>query len=182
MINKMKGFQEKQDKNPTHIPIIFPFGDATEGGHLNSSRNHADNAILISQISQDEAPLVDLPFNIKLTLSILMTLSLLVGTLFKSIMYSYVFTTSKKNRGGWMSRPINVLTVTSAIIHHVTHVPLGVWYVVNLMTETSVGNTVGFQYCQLMDVIGVYGIIYLSVGSLGIAIYRVLYIKLEYWV
>jgi hypothetical protein len=33
-----------------------------------------------------------------------------------------------------------------------------------------------------MDVIGVYGIIYLSVGSLGIAIYRVLYIKLEYWV
>ena len=59
---------------------------------------------------------------------------------------------------------------------------MGIWYVVNLMTETAVGNMIGFQYCQIMDVIGVYGIIYLSVGSLGIAIYRVLYIKLEYFV
>ena len=81
-----------------------------------------------------------------------------------------------------MHRPINVLTVTSAIIHHVTHVSVGIWYVIILMTETPLGDVVGKSSCEILDVIGVYGLAYLYAGSLGIASFRILYIKHERWV
>ena len=37
----------------------------------------------------------------------------------------------------------------------------------------------GNNFCQLSYWIGLYGFVYLTVGSLSIAIYRILYIKLE---
>ena len=81
-----------------------------------------------------------------------------------------------------MSRPINVLIVNSSIIHHASHISSGVWYVFLLMSETPISEVVGTHLCQIMDVIGLYGITYLSVGSLGIAIFRILYVKHERWV
>ena len=110
-----------------------------------------------------------------------MILSLLIGSYFKFIMYGYVFAGNKQNRG-WMHRPINVLTVTSAIIHHVTNVAVGINLVMSLMIDTPLGDILGLQYCQVIGTVAVYGLVYLTGGGLGISVYRVLYIRHELWV
>ena len=168
-----------EPENPIFIPI-FVRENILSKNISTSLPKHHDNIIDVRQTSKQEA-FQALPFRIKFTLSVLMAISLLIGSYFKSIMYRYVFTANRTNRG-WMHRPINILTITSAIIHHLTHVSIGTWYIVILTTEAPLGNETGIQYCQIMDVIGVYGIIYLSVGSLGTAVYRVLYINFEYFV
>jgi hypothetical protein len=50
------------------------------------------------------------------------------------------------------------------------------------MTEASLGELVGVHSCEIMDLVGVYGIVYSNVGGLGIAFYRILYIKHEHFV
>jgi hypothetical protein len=138
--------------------------------------NH--DALMINRLSEDETPLVSLQFYIKLIIIVILTISLLIGSFFKCITYSYVFRANKQNHG-WMHRPINVLTVTSSLIHHMTHIWMWIWYVVSMMSETSVSEAVGPHMCQVNQLIGLYGLCYLTVGSLGIAVYRVLYIRHE---
>lgn len=94
-------------------------------------------------------------------------------------MYRYVYVTNKQN-SGWMHRPINVLIINSAIIHHVTHILMCIWHSANLMSETPLADIVGFGICEAMDVVGVYGLGHLTVGGLGSVIYRMMYIKFEY--
>ena len=136
------------------------------------------DALMITSISEDTIPLVSLQFYIKLIIVVIMTISLLIGSFFKCITYIYVFRANKQNRG-WMHRPINVLIVTSTIIHHITSIWMGICIVVEMMTETSSSNAIGPYMCQVNQLIGLYGICYLTVGSLGIAVYRVLYIRHE---
>ena len=160
----------------------------TPRGTTNSTIAYVEKDWIIDQHSiailekyQNNAPLLALPLSAKVTLSTIMTISLLIGSYFKSIMYMFVFKTNKYHRG-WMHRPINVLTVTSAIIHHVTHVAAGIWYILVLLMDNPLVETFGVHSCQVMMGIAVYGLIYLSIGSLGIAIYRVFYIKHEHLV
>ena len=98
-----------------------------------------------------------------------------------NFIYLFVFTTNKQNHG-MMHRPINVLTVTSAIIHHITHGSLGVWYILVLLNDTPLIDTFGYESCLLMVGIGSYGLAYLVVGGLGIAVYRLFYLNNEYLV
>ena len=93
------------------------------------------NCIEVLEVSKDEAPLKSVSFEVKLLISLAMMTSLTIGSYFKSIMYRYVSTTNKNNRG-WMQRPINVLIITSAVIHHSTHLLQGLWYIVFFLTET----------------------------------------------
>ena len=172
---------------PIYIPI-----DLHDVNSLSLSANTSFNGkldelaitnhfIAIDNISVDEAPLIGLPFGVKVILTIIMALSLFIGSYFKSIMYMYVFRTNKSNRG-WMHRPINVLTVASAIVHHVTHVAAGIWYILMLMMDSPLAEIFGPFSCHLIFLTTSYGVIYLSIGSLGTAIYRLFYIKHEYLV
>lgn len=170
-----------------NLPILIEKHSSHPGTGNSSLSNPYDdliknnNILIVNNINEERKPLVSLPLRHRLILSGLMMTSLLVGSFFKGIMYSCVLTTNKNNRG-WMHRPINVLTVTSAIIHHATHLSIGIWYVIILMTESPIADIVGFQYCEIMDVVGLYGLVYLIVGSFGIAACRILYVKQEYWV
>ena len=138
-----------------------------------SDKNIIWNHLLIVQdISNDKAPLINLSANIKVPLAIVMVISLLIGTFFKCIMYLYVSTLNTK-------RPINTLIVTSAIIHHTTHLIVGTWYILVLLNDIPLGNLYGTDSCHIMMSIAVFGLVYLNAGSLGISIYRVLYIKHE---
>ena len=132
----------------------------------------------LESLVEDDAPLLDLPFEITFPFATLMFISLSIGSYFKCILYQYIYSHKKD----WMRRPINVLTLTGAIIHHVTHISVGGWHALVCLVKTPLGHFVGDDVCWAMVVIGVYGIVYLSVGSFGIAIYRTLYIKCEYWV
>ena len=143
---------------------------------------HSYDFLVVDEMYEDGIPLVGWLSSItkSMLVTVLMT-SLLIGSYFKSIMYRYVLTTKKENRS-WLHRPINVLIIHGAIIHHVTHVGVGIWYSMILVSETHLSHLFGYNFCEFMDIVGLYGLGYLTVGSLGIALFRVLYIKRENWV
>ena len=144
--------------------------------------NHSYESLVVQEMYEDGIPLVGwLSSMTKSVLIIVLMTSLLIGSYFKSIMYRYVLTTKKENRS-WLHRPINVLIIHGAIIHHVTHVGVGIWYSMILVSETHLSHLFGYNFCEFMDIVGLYGLGYLTVGSLGIALFRVLYIKRENWV
>ena len=172
---------------PIYIPVdvhVFdsysPLANKTGNG-IKDTLVITNHFIAVDNIFEDEAPFIGLPFDIKITLTIIMAISLFIGSCFKCIMYMYVVRTNKTNRG-WMHRPINVLTVTSAIVHHVTHVVSGIWYILVLTMDAPLAEIFGSYVCHIMMLPAVYGLSYLSIGSLGTAIYRVMYIKYEYLV
>ena len=144
-----------------------------------------DNVLIfnIFPTNKLENQLEDQPFYIKLSLTTAIWISLFVGSFFKCVMYLYVFVANKQN-GGWMHRPINVLTASSSIIHHVTHIWIVTWYtIINLdIFGIPVANAIGDHWCQIIQTVCLYGMCWLNVGSLGIAIYRILYLKFEQFV
>ena len=140
-----------------------------------------ENVLIISHISNQEIPLVSLPLYMKRILTTAMVASLIIGSYYKYIMYSYVWTTNRKN-SGWMHRPINILIVSSAVVHHFTHVWMGLSHAMILTIDTSMADAMGDYFCQITYIIALYGLIYLSVGSFGISLYRVIYIKREHWI
>ena len=183
----MANITQKNTHELFSIPLsIREYGNITSGDNINIQNLNdvwinSNQLITMSQASQDKMPLENLAFHVKIILTILLVASLCIGSYFKCVMYRFVFSTNKKNRG-WMHRPINVLTVTSAIIHHITHTWAGISYVVRLNMKTPIADVLGAHYCLITYVVGMYGLAYLCVGSLGVAVYRVLYIRHEYWV
>ena len=133
---------------------------------------------VIESLSTDEAPFVSLPFEAKLIVSFALVLTLLVGTYYKAILYKGVFRTKRENKG-WMSRPINVLIFVSALIHHSTHLVTCVYFILALTIDTPLQNIFGPFYCYLMTLISTFAIAYLAVGSFGIGLYRIMYIRLQ---
>ena len=132
--------------------------------------------VLINGISTEEVPILSLKFETNLTLTIIMIISLSIGTFCKSIMYRYSVSATKQNHE-WMHRPINVLTLASAVTHHITHFWSGLFFIASFIFETPLERIMGHNFCEISYWIGLYGFMYLTVGSLGIAIFRVLYIK-----
>ena len=43
-------------------------------------------------------------------------------------------------------------------------------------------DAVSDRFCQITYIVGLYGLMYLSVGSFGITLYRIMYIKREHWI
>ena len=140
-----------------------------------------EDMLVLSNRSNEKIPLLSLPFHIKRLLAVAMLVSLVIGSYYKTIMYSYVCTTNRRNRD-WMHRPINILIVTSAVIHHLTHLWAGIALGMILIMDISMADAVSENFCEMTYIVGVYGLMYLSVGSFGISLYRVIYIKCEHWI
>ena len=162
-----------------YVPVNFHKVDfITSKVSVNEASNESvlvNHLLLIQDIYNDKAPLISLSSAVKVSLAVVMTLSLLIGSICKGIMYVYVSTTNKK-------RPINTLIITSAIVHHATHLFSGTWYILVLLIPYPLGDLLGSGSCHVMMSIGVFGLVYLNVGSLGISVYRILYIKRELFV
>ena len=146
-----------------------------------------ENILTISHISNQDIPMLSLPSYIKRILTLAMVASIIIGSYYKYIMYSYVWTTNRKNRG-WMHRPINILILTSAVVHHFTHLWTAISHAM-IFTYNEINNkkaskadVMGNHFCQITYIIALYGLAYLIVGSFGISLYRVIYIKREKWI
>ena len=50
------------------------------------------------------------------------------------------------------------------------------------MMDISMADAVSDRFCQITYIVGLYGLMYLSVGSFGITLYRMMYIKREHWI
>ena len=177
---------QKNTEHSFYIPIhVSKSVNNSLKGNYNRNDYSAtyDDVIIVSKML-DVRPLImviGMEFYNKVIITVAIVLSLFIGSYFKSIMYRYVFTSNKNNQG-WMHRPINVLTISSAIINHISNVSIGLWVVALVLSDFTIGQSAGAHYCEVMDVVMSYGVSYLSVGSLGISIYRVLYIKHQHWV
>ena len=172
---------EQPIETPKQIPLIILQGLNTF--KFKSTRTWIEDDIEFIKIDQyfdDNPPLLNLPFDTRLGISMILAASFLFGSFFKGVTYAFVFLVSNKH--GWTQRPINALILTSAIIHHITHGWLVIWYILALMNETPLGDLFDPNLCHITQYVGIYGLVYLSVGSLGIAIFRALYIRHECWV
>ena len=150
-------------------------------GAMNLNEISLNHILNFTYEEKSETPLSKVSHSMKLTIAIGFIISLLVGSVCKAIMYLYMVTTSKNNRG-WIQRPINVLTIVSALTHHITHLTVGIWYILTLLNETPLAYIFGSSSCKLTQIVGLYGLGYLNVGGLGIAVYRILYMKHEHFV
>ena len=164
---------------PQYVSVSFHNVDfitsKVSGNEASNESVLLNHLLLIQDTYNDEAPLINLSSDVKVSLAVVMTLSLLIGSICKVIMYVYVSTTNKK-------RPINTLIITSAIVHHTTHLLSGTWYILVLLLDSPIAEVLGSGSCYVMMCIGVFGLVYLNFGSLGISVYRILYIKHELFV
>ena len=168
---------------PIHLPAIgcLPFEGNTSMTTGEDCLGHANDLLTISSLSRDEPPLTSLPFNIKISLVMALMASLLFGSFFKYIMYSYIFEKNDKN-DGWRQRPITVLIYSRTIIHHLSHIWMWSWFTASMLGETPVADYIGKGNCKILQVTNVFRYSYWTIGSLGISVYRVLYIRHEHWV
>ena len=167
---------------PIYLALTVANRDIKENYNNVAFLNGADSGemylhdiLVINDISTEGVPILSLPFGIKIILTIIIITAFCLGTFFKYIMYRY---SAKQNREG-QYRPIDVLTLVAAILHHFTHLWLGLFFVAAFVTKDPLKDIIGHQFCQISYWIACYGLIYLTVGSFGIATYRILYIKKE---
>ena len=78
-----------------HIPVLIM---ANEGSKIRTDEFpiEYEDILLLSNRSNVKLPLLSLPFHIKRLLASVMLVSLVIGSYYKTIMYSYVCTTNRK--------------------------------------------------------------------------------------
>ena len=99
--------------------------------------------------------------------------SLIVGPYFKSALYSYFYL----NFMNLKENPINLLILLQAIIQHLICVFMIVNYVEGLNFNITFVEHFGEFWCIVFWNFQIYGVAYRNIGSLGLAIARLLYIK-----
>ena len=87
--------------------------------------------------------------------SVCLVISLSVGTLFKFVLYRYVLKSSKLNNGSYFKMtPINSMIFTSALIHHLVHVYIGIFLVLSIGMDVIFADIFGHEFCYLTVFIG----------------------------
>ena len=135
----------------------------------------------LEELPEDDVPMVNLPENIKITIILALIIAIIVGSCFKCVLFKGIFSKNSPNHG-WMDRPINVLIFVSALIHSITSILTSIHLILILWIDEPLLALFGPFYCFLLPVVGEIGIFYQAIGSFGICIYRMMYIKLNNFV
>ena len=104
--------------------------------------------------------------------------SAVVGTYYKSAVYSYMYQKIKDLK----STSIDILILVSSVTQHLMRLILVFTYTIGLGLDITISDYVDQAWCNVPWYAGVYGAAYRTFGSLGIAIYRVILIKRDDWV
>ena len=104
--------------------------------------------------------------------------SALVGSYYKIPLYHYMYDKFKEKS----NTAIDVLLLVNGIIQHFICLLLAIYYCVGLLLDITFSNPFGEAWCNIPWYAGVFGGAYRTMGSLGIAIFRLLYIKCADWV
>ena len=104
--------------------------------------------------------------------------SLVIGGYFKSALYCYLYDT--RNELG--NRPINLLILIQAITQHILYFLVVSFYVTGLIFNITYSESVGEFWCNVPWYAQVVASAYRSINSLGMAIFRLLLIKCNFWV
>ena len=133
---------------------------------------------ILNILPMDDAPLMHMPSLAKNIIAVALFLTILIGSYFKFVLYKGIFTSNKQNHG-WMHRPINILILIAAVIHHITHFIGCIHFILLLTSKKPLETVFGPSYCLPMAIIGEFGIFYLAVGSFGTSLFRIMYIRVE---
>ena len=144
-------------------------------GQCNGGSTMADSSIHVQNTAFGEATMRSFSPIVSYFLVSGLVISLASGCYFKVVLYRGIVG-QKLN-----DRPINLLLLAGGIIHHVSHLLTGISLILMIGFDVSIADVLGAAYCNIELSVGVFGIIYLSVGSLGIAIFRTLCIKGHRW-
>ena len=108
-------------------------------------------------------------------LIVVLSLSLVFGSYFKSILYRVIYTEK------FQERPINVMILVDAIVQHFSMTVVGMTLILSICFDYPSDIMFGEMYCHVTISIGVFGLFYLTVGSFATAIFRVCYIRYNPW-
>ena len=133
------------------------------------------NIINLNGMISAVTDLRSLPTIVFYILIAILSTSLLVGSYFKSILYRVIYTEK------FQERPINVMILVDAIVQHFSMTVVGMTLILSICFDYPSDIMFGEMYCHVTISIGVFGILYLSVGSIATAIFRICYIRYNHW-
>ena len=96
-----------------------------------------------------------------------------VGTYFRHILYKCLVDRYKKKD----FKPIDLLTLILTVTHHLSIVCHAILITVMIVKEANAVDIVGQWYCELSRFLALFDMFYSTVGSLGLALYRLIYIR-----
>jgi hypothetical protein len=103
--------------------------------------------------------------------------SLTIGSYFKTALYWYMYDHLK----GIKDRPIDILLLLQAIIQHMMCLLMVFTYTIGLSFDITFSHYLGEAWCNVPWYGGTFGAAYRNVGSLGIAIMRLLFMYRGDW-
>ena len=99
--------------------------------------------------------------------------SLFIGSYYKYPLYQYMYDNSKEIA----NKPVDLLILIQAIIEHLICVGMVTFLSIGLMFDITYSSWFGEAWCILPWYAGSFGVAYRTIGSLGIAILRLIHIK-----
>ena len=104
--------------------------------------------------------------------------SAIVGTYCKTAMYLYMYHKIKDKK----TTPIDLLLLANAIIQHIGCLVVLFTFIMAMPADVTFSNHLNQAWCNIPWYSGIGAGAYRTIGSLGIAIFRLLYIKYDQWV
>ena len=80
-------------------------------------------------------------------------------------------------RNGLMSQPIKGMALVDQLIYSVHIYANAVYFMFTMVTKTPVGSILGPKFCDLYYIVQLFGVLYITLGSLPIAVFRLAIIK-----
>ena len=102
--------------------------------------------------------------------------SVVVGSYFKSALYSYMY----KNGKDIFNQPINLLILIKALIDHSICILMVTFYTTGLILDMNLADVLGEAWCNVPWYSATFAATYRTYGALGISILRLFYIKCPY--
>ena len=100
-------------------------------------------------------------------------IAILVGSYFRHILYKYLYNRYKKKDFKY----IDVLTLVAAVAHHFSIIFHAILITLIVLQEANANYIVGNWYCELSRNVVIFDMFYSVLGRVGIAIYRLCYIR-----
>ena len=152
-----------------------------EPSHTTSLTFHGEHSLetlFLHQLNLEKSAIDSLNFTTETFVISGLCVSLFVGSYFKSALYSYFC----KNYKDLVEKPINLLLLIQAVIQHLICLLMVVYYTTGLFFNIRLADHIGGFWCNVSWYLQVYGVAYRNVGSLGIAIFRLLYLRCNDWI
>ena len=135
--------------------------------------NHSLDILTIEESSQELDAMSSMNgFGSTIVVSSLLA-SVSVGTYYKYPIYRYMYDQSDE----LTNKPVDLLILFQAIIEHIACIVMVTFFSVGLMFDITFATDFGEMWCFLPWYAGSFGVAYRTIGSLGIAILRLIHIK-----